>query len=165
MSIEDVDAYVNTALTEEEEILRGVIISARQVQTMLWGGANCSWGLEEWRRMFRKRIAKIDAIAEDNPHAHVELKKRLLQTAALAIALINIIDEAGCIPKRVADALESNLPEYADPLASSDLDNWGMPLDPTKPCPICEMSVESHGVVEFMDCQDALHAQRNKGTS
>lgn len=114
MSIENVDTYINTQLTDEEEILRGVIISARQVQTMLWGGANGAWGLEEWRRMFRKRVAKIDAIKEDNPHAHIELKKRLLQTAALAVALINVVDVAGAIPKRDDDAPESNLPEFTN---------------------------------------------------
>lgn len=113
MSLNDVNIYMQQILTKEEEILGNVILAAREVQTMLWGAANCSWGLEEWRRMFRKRVAKIDAINEDNPHAHVELKKRLLQTAALSIALINTIDEAGEIPKRVDDAPESNLPEYS----------------------------------------------------
>lgn len=101
-----------TPSEEERAALIAVIGAARQVQTFLWGEANGSWGLEEWIRMFRKRVAKLEDIKRDNPHAAVELKKRLLQTAALSIALIGIIDRDG-VPWDVAsDAPPSNLPQY-----------------------------------------------------
>jgi hypothetical protein len=100
----------------EEVIIKDALIAARKVQTFLWGEANGQWGLEEWRRMFRKRVAKMEEITEDRPHAHVELKKRLLQTAALSIALIRIIDEEGGLPKRAEGAPPSNLPKFTDPI-------------------------------------------------
>ena len=92
------------------------ITAARKVQTFLWGEANGQWGLEEWRRMFRKRVAKMEEITEDRPHAHVELKKRLLQTAALSIALMAIIDRTGGLPQRAEGAPPSNLPRFTDPI-------------------------------------------------
>lgn len=98
---------------EEEAALADAIRAARTVQTFLWSWADGSWGLEEWRRMFRKRVAKLDEVQESNPHATVELKKRLLQTAALSIALIGIIDRSG-IPWRPARDVPSNLPQYTE---------------------------------------------------
>lgn len=100
-------------LTQEETAMLDVLIAARKVQTFLWGTSNGEWGLEEWKRMFRKRVAKMDAVDEQNPHAAVELKKRLLQTAALAVALIATIDQVG-IPQRSTTAPPSNLPQFAD---------------------------------------------------
>lgn len=92
------------------------IEAARQVQTFLWGEANGEWGLEEWLRMFRKRVAKLEEVRRDNPHAAVELKKRLLQTAALSIALIGVIDRDGVPWSAKPDAPPSNLPEFARPV-------------------------------------------------
>ena len=100
-------------LTGEERFLAESIIAARKVQTMLWGEANGAWGLEEWRRMFVKRFIKIEMIDPGNPHAIVELKKRLLQNAALSIALIGILHYGRPIDI-VNDQIPSNLPEYAD---------------------------------------------------
>lgn len=98
--------------TSEELAIVDAVMAARRVQTFLWGKANGDWGLEEWKRMFRKRVAKLDDIDEHNPHAAVELKKRLLQTAALAVALIAVVDRIG-IPERSSGAPPSNLPQFA----------------------------------------------------
>ncbi len=49
--------------------------------------------MEEWRRAIRKRVVKIDEISPDNPHWHIEMRKRLLQNAALSIALMAHLDE------------------------------------------------------------------------
>lgn len=103
-------------LTSEEETAKLTILAARTIQTFLWGKSNGEWGLEEWKRMFRKRVAKLDAISEENPHAAVELKKRLLQTAALAVALIAVVEEKGGIPQRSEEAPPSNLPQYSNPI-------------------------------------------------
>jgi len=95
--------------------MMSAIEAARQVQTFLWGEANGEWGLEEWLRMFRKRVAKLEEVKQENPHAVVELKKRLLQTAALSIALIGIIDRDG-IPWKDTNNTPSNLPSYDKPV-------------------------------------------------
>lgn len=60
--------------------------------------------------MFRKRIQKIDDIDINNPHAKIEMRKRLVQNAALSIALLRIIDEEG-IPVKDCE-IPSNLPQY-----------------------------------------------------
>ena len=79
-------------LNNEEQYLFDAIISARKIQEFLWGEYNSQWDLEEWKRMFKKRIVKIDDIDSNNPHAKIELKKRVLQNAALCIALLNMIN-------------------------------------------------------------------------
>jgi len=99
-------------LSREERFIAESILAARKIQTMLWGEANGSWGLEEWRRMFVKRLAKIELIDPGNPYAIVEMKKRLLQNAALSVALIGILHFGR--PIDIAnDQIPSNLPGYA----------------------------------------------------
>ena len=97
----------------EDSTIYEVIKSARIIQDFLWGKCNGAWGLEEWRRMFRKRIVKIDNIKADNPHARVELRKRLLQNAALSVALIELIDSGAKLQEDRPEGLISNLDEYA----------------------------------------------------
>jgi hypothetical protein len=96
-------------LTEEEKHLFDIVITARKLQEFLWGEHNANWGLEEWKRMFRKRVVKIDDIDPENPHALIELKKRLLQNAALSLALLAIADKK--IPAEGYE-IPSNLDEY-----------------------------------------------------
>lgn len=62
--------------------------------------------------MFRKRIQKIDDIEIDNPHAIIEMRKRVMQNAALSVALMKILDTKG-IPINECD-IPSNLPQYAN---------------------------------------------------
>lgn len=93
--------------TNEEQAIAATIRAARTVQDCLWGKHNEKWPLEEWRRMIRKRVAKMDAITMDNPHALIELKKRLLQTAAVAVNLLVRLERG--IPKNYS----TNLGEYA----------------------------------------------------
>ena len=61
--------------------------------------------------MFRKRIQKIDDIDPNNPHAIIEMRKRLMQNAALSVALMKILDTKG-IPAQDCK-IPSNLPQYA----------------------------------------------------
>ena len=89
------------------------ILAARKIQTIIWCEANEVWGIEEWRRMFRKRMAKIEEIEQDNPHAIVEFRKRLLQNAALSIALLAVLDKLKEIPWEDKPGLPSNLSEYS----------------------------------------------------
>ena len=99
-------------LTNEEEQIREVILAARTLEEYLWGEYNGEWNIEEWRRMFRKRIQKIDDIDVNNPHAIIEMRKRLMQNAALNVALMKILDTKG-IPTKKCD-IPSNLPQYAE---------------------------------------------------
>lgn len=96
------------SLTDEELILFNVIVAARTVQEELWGEQNKHWGLEEYRRMFQKRWQKIEAISTENPYALIELRKRLLQNAAISIAMLRILKNKELI-KGV-----SNLEEYRE---------------------------------------------------
>ena len=97
--------------TDEEEQIKQVIIASRKLEEYLWGEYNGQWNIEEWRRMFRKRIQKIDDIDINNPHAIIEMRKRLMQNAALSVALMKILDTKG-IPKDKCE-IPSNLPQYA----------------------------------------------------
>lgn len=102
--------YKILGISNEEQYLIECVIAARKVQDFLWGEYNKQWDLEEWKRMFKKRIVKIDEIESSNPHAKIELKKRLLQNAALCIALLNIIDTSDF--NETCD-IPSNLPQYS----------------------------------------------------
>lgn len=107
-------APMKTKLTIDDvewEVIGEALRDARKIQNFLWGRPNGSWGLEEWRRMFRKRVAKLDEVRPENPHASVELQKRLLQTGALSIALIAIIRTRG-VPWHKTARVPSNLPQY-----------------------------------------------------
>lgn len=97
--------------TDEEKQIQEVIIASRKLEEYLWGEYNGQWNIEEWRRMFRKRIQKIDDIDVNNPHAIIEMRKRVMQNAALSIALMKILDTKG-IPLHECE-IPSNLPEYA----------------------------------------------------
>lgn len=97
-------------LDAEEKYITEVLRSARKIQEFLWGELNEKWDLEEWKRMFRKRIQKIDDIDPTNPHAKIELKKRLVQNAALSIALMSLVDKDK-LPEQ--SGVPSNLPQYA----------------------------------------------------
>ncbi|KKM75488.1 hypothetical protein LCGC14_1389820 [marine sediment metagenome] len=98
-------------LTPEEKALANIIMSARTIQEYLWGRENKRFGFEEWRRMFRKRVVKLDGIDEANPYAMTELKKRVLQVGALAVALLAILDKEN-LPEHRDDEPPSNLPSY-----------------------------------------------------
>jgi hypothetical protein len=100
-------------LTLEELKMIEVMKAARTIQEFLWGEMNKDCGLEEFKRMFRKRVAKIDEVQIDNPHWKVELRKRLLQTAAIAVNLIQKIDEGSITHDGIHPTKPSNLPQYA----------------------------------------------------
>ncbi|WP_319410134.1 hypothetical protein [uncultured Desulfosarcina sp.] len=104
-----------TTLTDEERYIADVIKAARAIQEFLWADMNGACGLEEFRRMFRKRVARIDAIRMDNPHWQVELNKRLLQTAAICVNLMAKTARARITFDGIHPTLPSNLPEYGKP--------------------------------------------------
>jgi hypothetical protein len=106
-------------MNDEEKYIIDVIKAARTVQEFLWVDMNNECGLEEFRRMFRKRVAKIDAISMDNPHWRVELNKRLLQTAAICVNLMTKTVAGLITHDGVHLTMPSNLPEYATRIDST----------------------------------------------
>ena len=99
-------------MNAEEKYIIDVIMAARKIQEFLWADMNDECGLEEFRRMFRKRVAKIEAISMDNPHWRVELNKRLLQTAAICVNLMAKNATGRLTHGGVHPTMPSNLPEY-----------------------------------------------------
>lgn len=97
----------------EEKAIMEVISSARLIQEFLWADMNDEIGLEEFKRMFRKRVFKIDEINMSNPHWRVELKKRLLQTAAIAVNMMTKLDNNMITHNGIHPTQPSNLPEFA----------------------------------------------------
>lgn len=104
-------------MNAEERNMIEVLKAARTIQEFLWGDMNSEAGLEEFKRMFRKRVAKLEEVTLNNPHWKIELKKRLLQTAAIAINLITKLNE-GTLHNGIHPTLPSNLPEYSEPIKS-----------------------------------------------
>jgi len=80
-------------LSKRDRYLRKVIKSAHTLQDYLWGELNTKWDLEEWRAMLRKRIVKLDEIDTSNPHHIIELKKRIVQIAAISVNFLNELDK------------------------------------------------------------------------
>ncbi len=99
-------------LTSEEQNAIEVMMAARRIQDFLWGDMNHDCDLEEFKRMFRKRVFKIDQVYMSNPHWKVELKKRLLQTAAIAVNMITKLDNGQIYHDGIHPTLPSNLPEF-----------------------------------------------------
>ena len=97
---------------QQETKLRNIIRAAREVQEFLWGEQNTKFGFEEWRRMFRKRVVKLDEIDASNPYAIIELKKRVLQVGALAVALLARLEKDGILPDHLPNEPTSNLHQY-----------------------------------------------------
>jgi len=87
---------MKTDYSKEEKIIAEAIIDARKVQEFIW--QNCSllhFSLEsekeKWVEIFQKRVDKINEINFNNPHCKIELRKRLLQQAALSILALRIL--------------------------------------------------------------------------
>jgi hypothetical protein len=86
--------------------------AARTLEDYLWGKHNEKWGLEEWKRMLRKRLGKIDGIDFTKPHWEVEMRKRLLQLGSVAVACMTAMDEGNIDSAVNPPELMSNLPDY-----------------------------------------------------
>lgn len=66
---------------------------ARDVQEFLWGRhEEPALDLKHWCSMLEKRIRRLRQVDMSNPHAIVEIRKRALQTAAIAVAWLERLD-------------------------------------------------------------------------
>jgi hypothetical protein len=76
-----------------------VAMAARRVQDYLWNAPGersyeselLRWN--SWLAQIRKRVTKLDAVNRSTYHWRVEARKRLLQIAALAVAMMEAIDK------------------------------------------------------------------------
>lgn len=78
---------------EDEAHIADVLRAAREIQEFLWGDEDePGYDFDLWREMLWKRLRKLEALVPENPHAVIELRKRLLQTAAVAVAWLVALD-------------------------------------------------------------------------
>jgi hypothetical protein len=103
-------------VTNEDAAIIEVIRAARTVQDFLWREVNDHVGAEEFRRMFRKRLSKLDAIDLDKPYWKVEFRKRLLQVSAIAVNAIHRLDTGYDFKNKGAP---SNLPQYSSAVSGT----------------------------------------------
>jgi hypothetical protein len=83
--------------TDELEVARAVLL-AREIQEFLWADKSLSclpFDGEAWRKVFQKRVDAIGEINATHPSAEVELRKRLLQQAALSIKALIALQTRG----------------------------------------------------------------------
>lgn len=77
-----------TDLTKDEVLIREVLLCARNIEEYLFEESsliNQSFSKDIWVDIFQKRVNKIKEIDINNPSYRVELKKRIVQQAALSI--------------------------------------------------------------------------------
>jgi len=99
-------------MIDEELIIIDIIKSARKIQDFIWGDMNKEAGLEEYKRIFRKRLVNMEEIKTTNPHWEREMKKRLLQVAAMSVNMIYRLNQHD-VTEGIHPTLPSNLDDYA----------------------------------------------------
>lgn len=81
-------------MTEQEII--DAIVAARKVQDFIWGEQSFMFDnyfdKENWVRVFQKRVDKINTLDFNNTSWKIELRKRLLQQAALSVQAIELLN-------------------------------------------------------------------------
>lgn len=82
---------------KEEKLIAESIMYARKVQEYIWQELSYTreryiFNTNHWVRAFQKRVDKIQSIDTNHASYKVELRKRLLQQAALSIAALQILD-------------------------------------------------------------------------
>lgn len=81
--------------TQDEQLIAEAVLEARKVQDFIWGDRTSEdrdFDNEFWVALFQKRVDAIASIQIEHPSAIVELRKRLLQQAALSIRALTLID-------------------------------------------------------------------------
>jgi hypothetical protein len=92
MTIESIKNLYNGLV--ESYIIFMAIKNARYIQDFLWGKKKLGYpDFEEMKLIIRKRIHKIEMINPKHHNAVVELRKRLLQNAAVSVAFLALIKD------------------------------------------------------------------------
>lgn len=79
----------------DETIIQEALLAARKVQEFLWDDYSLlhqPYDPDIWHMVFQKRLNKIGEVQDITGSGKVELRKRLLQQAALSIAAIRVLD-------------------------------------------------------------------------
>lgn len=82
--------------SEDEQIIAEAILEARKVQEYIWGEMSLlerPYVPEVWASVFQKRVDKISELNTDNQSCKIELRKRVLQQAALSILALKVLDK------------------------------------------------------------------------
>lgn len=84
-------------MENEDNIIHEAIKDARRVQEYIWQELSLTNDLDfdarTWQYVFQKRVDKIAQIRKTDPLYKAELRKRVLQQAALSICALKIIDK------------------------------------------------------------------------
>ena len=82
--------------TYDEQLIAEAILEGRKVQEYLWQELsllNKPYNTKIWETVFSKRVKKISELDCSNVSCKVELRKRILQQAALSILALRVLDE------------------------------------------------------------------------
>lgn len=83
--------------TKDEKLIAEGILYARKVQEFLWKELSqlqsSHFNITAFVNMFQKRVDKIALINPSHGSAKIELRKRILQQAALSILALRILDK------------------------------------------------------------------------
>lgn len=89
--------------SRDEQLVISAVLEARHIQEFIWDEQSLSrkpYSVQAWGAVFQKRVDAIAAINPDSPSAVVELRKRLLQQAALSIKALVVVANT----ERIANA-------------------------------------------------------------
>lgn len=81
--------------TKDEQLIAESLLDARKVQEYIWeeiSFVHDEFDPEIWRYVFQKRVDRISNIDPKHPYYKVELRKRVLQQAALSICALRVLD-------------------------------------------------------------------------
>ncbi len=81
----------------DEQLVSDAILEARKVQEYIWQELSFIYNpfeIDKWVNIFQKRVNKIQDIDISHPNHKVELRKRILQQAALSIMALRILDNS-----------------------------------------------------------------------
>ena len=74
-----------------------ILLAARSIQDFLWNGApgqsQRPESFESYRDALDQRVARLYSLNSSNPSWRIEARKRLLQIATIAVALMEYLDQ------------------------------------------------------------------------
>jgi hypothetical protein len=83
-----------TQFQDDFQLVADAVLEARHIQEFIWADESLSrkpYNPEAWRVVFQKRVDAIAVIEPSSKSALVELRKRLLQQAALSIKALVVL--------------------------------------------------------------------------
>jgi len=81
---------------KDEALIAEAILEGRKVQEYIWQELSLfhkPYNPEVWRIIFEKRVKKISELDMNNSSYKIELRKRILQQAALSILALKVLDK------------------------------------------------------------------------